>query len=81
MLLDYNFISLETFNKYTYNGHDYYNYPKVRLDTSSAPSIQCKEWGLHKLYNRIANEIGHNSHTRPNIEDCLFDLAGNKIIG
>lgn len=75
-----NFISLETFNKYTYEGNDYYNYPKVRLDTSNIASVQCKEWGLIRLYNKVANEIGHNTLTRPALIDCLFDLAGNKII-
>lgn len=74
-------VFLETFNKYTYNGQDYFNYPKVKLNSSNKEDVQCKEWGLNRLYNKVANYVGLNTHNRPQLIDCLYDKAtGNNLV-
>lgn len=72
---------LEQFNSFEYNGNIYYNNPKVFVRYSyNEAEIQCKEWGLNKLLDRMCHYIGHNAGSKQEIRDCLYDMAGNQII-
>lgn len=72
---------LEQFNSFEYNGDIYYSNPKVFVrDSYNERQIQCKEWGLKKLLDRMCHYIGHNAATKQKIQDCLYDMGGNLLI-
>lgn len=72
---------LELFNSFEYNGDIYYSNPKVFVrDSYNEGQIQCKEWGLNKLLDRMCHYIGHNAATKQKIQDCLYDMGGNLLI-
>lgn len=72
---------LEQCISFEFEGNVYYNSPKVSVRTSYDDSeIQCREWGLKKLFDRMCHYIGHNAATRPKLMDCLFDKDGNRVI-
>lgn len=72
---------LEQFNSFEYNGNIYYSNPKVFVrDSYNEGQIQCKEWGLNKLLDRMCHYIGHNAATKQKIQDCLYDMGGNLLI-
>ena len=71
----------EQFNSFEYNGNIYYSNPKVFVrDSYNEGQIQCKEWGLNKLLDRMCHYIGHNAATKQKIQDCLYDIGGNLLI-
>ena len=71
----------EQFNSFEYNGNIYYSNPKVFVrDSYNEGQIQCKEWGLNKLLDRMCHYIGHNAATKQKIHDCLYDIGGNLLI-
>ena len=71
----------EQFNSFEYNGNIYYSNPKVFVrDSYNEGQIQCKEWGLNKLLDRMCHYIGHNAATKQKIQDCLYDMGGNLLI-
>lgn len=71
----------EQFNSFEYNGNIYYSNPKVFVrDSYNEGQIQCKEWGLNKLLDRMCHYIGHNAATKQIIQDCLYDMGGNLLI-
>ena len=71
----------EQFNSFEYNGNIYYSNPKVFVRGSyNEGQIQCKEWGLNKLLDRMCHYIGHNAATKQKIQDCLYDIGGNLLI-
>ena len=49
-------------------------------DSYNERQIQCKEWGLNKLLDRMCHYIGHNAATKQKIQDCLYDMGGNLLI-
>lgn len=72
---------LELFNSFEYNDVIYYSNPKVFVrDSYNEGQIQCKEWGLKKLLDRMCHYIGHNATTKQKIQDCLYDMGGNLLI-
>lgn len=72
---------LEQFNSFEYNGDIYYSNPKVFVrDSYNERQIQCKEWGLKKLLDRMCHYIGHNAATKQKTQDCLYDMGGNLLI-
>lgn len=72
---------VEQFNSFEYNGNIYYSNPKVFVrDSYNEGQIQCKEWGLNKLLDRMCHYIGHNAETKQKIQDCLYDMGGNLLI-
>lgn len=72
---------LEQFKSFEYNGDIYYSNPKVFVrDSYNEGQIQCKEWGLKKLLDRMCHYIGHNAATKQKIQDCLYDMGGNLLI-
>lgn len=72
---------LEQFKSFEYNGDFYYSNPKVFVRNSyNEGQIQCKEWGLKKLLDRMCHYIGHNAATKQKIQDCLYDMGGNLLI-
>lgn len=79
--IDVTILFLEQYVSFEYNGKVYYNYPKVLVRISSnEKQISCKEWGMKKLFERMCHYAGHNTDSRPNLTDCLFDKKGNKVI-
>ena len=71
----------EQFNSFEYNGNIYYSNPKVFVrDSYNEGQIQCKEWGLNKLLDRMCHYISHNAATKQKIQDCLYDMGGNLLI-
>ncbi len=78
--VDCEILFLEQFASFQYDGNIYYQNPKVFVFSSSHPKITVKEWGLNKLFNEMCNRAGHNSNTKPNLIDCIFDMAGSKIV-
>lgn len=71
----------EQFNSFEYNCDIYYSNPKVFVrDSYNEGQIQCKEWGLNKLLDRMCHYIGHNAATKQKIQDCLYDMGGNLLI-
>lgn len=78
---DVTIMFLEQFNSFEYNGNIYYSNPKVFVrDSYNEGQIQCKEWGLNKLLDRMCHYIGHNAATKQKIQDCLYDMGGNLLI-
>lgn len=78
---DVTIMFLEQFNSFEYNGNIYYSNPKVFVrDSYNEGQIQCKEWGLYKLLDRMCHYIGHNAATKQKIQDCLYDMGGNLLI-
>lgn len=78
---DVTIMFLEQFNSFEYNGNIYYSNPKVFIrDSYNEGQIQCKEWGLNKLLDRMCHYIGHNAATKQKIQDCLYDMGGNLLI-
>ena len=72
---------LEQFKSFEYNGDIYYSNPKIFVrDSYNEGQIQCKEWGLKKLLDRMCHYIGHNAATKQKIQDCLYDMGGNLLI-
>lgn len=72
---------LEQFNSFEHNGNIYFNNPKAFVRYSyNEEQIQCKEWGLNKLLDRMCHYIGHNAETKQKIQDCLYDMGDNLII-
>lgn len=78
---DVTIMFLEQFNSFEYNGNIYYSNPKVFVrDSYNEGQIQCKEWGLNKLLDRMCHYIGHNAATKQKIQDSLYDMGGNLLI-
>ena len=78
---DVTIMFLEQFNSFEYNGNIYYSNPKVFVrDSYNEGQIQCKEWGLNKLLDRMCQWAGHNAATKQKIQDCLYDMGGNLLI-
>lgn len=72
---------LEQYVSFELNGSTYLKSPKVLVRSSShATMIPRKEWGLNKLFERMCHHAGFNADTKPQMEDCLFDMSGNKIL-
>ncbi len=77
--VDCDILFLEQFVSFQYDGNIYYQNPKVQVCSSTHPKITAKEWGVDKLFNEMCYRVGHNKETKPNVIDCIFDMAGNKI--
>ena len=73
-------IFLETMSEYEYNGHQYFQSSKIKLSTSNDRHIVCKDWGLYKLYNKVANYLVLSTQDRPPLQDCLYKINGDKLI-
>lgn len=72
---------LEQFVSFEYEGNTYYHNPKVSVRSSyNDREIQCKEWGLTKLFDKMCHYVGYNAGTRPKLVDCLYDKDGHKVI-
>ncbi|WP_444382948.1 AAA family ATPase [Prevotellamassilia timonensis] len=72
---------LEQFNSFEYNGDIYYSNPKLFVRKSyNEKQIQCKEWGLNNLLDKMCHCIGYNAETKQKIQDCLYDMGGNLLI-
>lgn len=70
---------LEQYVGFTTDGGEFKMNPKVFVRSSSTNKIQSKEWGLTMLFKEMCNRAGHNTATKPALEDCIFDAYGNKL--
>lgn len=78
--LEVKILFLEQYVAFELDGNVYYSNPKVYVRSSyNDEEIQCKEWGLTKLFNRMCHYIGHNAGTCPQKTDCLYDMEGNQV--
>lgn len=71
----------ERLYRYEYEGTVYYNSAKVNVISSTIHGIDCKEWGLRKLYKKMCQKIYGGTHAAPSLKNCLTDrTTGEKIL-
>lgn len=71
----------ERLYRYEYEGTVYYNSAKVNVISSTIHGIDCKEWGLRKLYKKMCQKIYGGTYAAPSLKNCLTDrTTGEKIL-
>ena len=70
----------ERLYRYEYEGKVYYNSAKVNVISSTIHGIDCKEYGLRKLYKKMCQKIYGGTHAAPSMTDCLTDRTTDEKI-
>ena len=64
----------EVMYEYKYEGIKYYNSPKVKVERSNSKYVECKQWGLRKLFKEVCHYVFRSQHDYAEVMNYLKEL-------